>query len=71
VPVEHDRLTRLYDIAAFERPLTDVERVEAGFDARLSPSHIGELYEIAALERPLGESELREIEIDLSPPAAA
>lgn len=60
-----DRIARLYEIAAFERPLTDVERLEVGLDAKLDDRHVVLLWERAALERPLGEAELHEIEIDL------
>jgi hypothetical protein len=60
-----DRLIRLYEIAAFERPLTDVERLEAGLAARLDDDHVIHLWERAAFERPLGENELFEVGFDL------
>jgi hypothetical protein len=60
-----DRLARLYEIAAFERPLTDVERLEAGLAAHLDHDHVIHLWERAAFERPLGEHELHEVAIDL------
>ncbi len=62
-------VARLYDIAAFERPLNEVERIEAGLPARLDRGHVVHLWETAALERPLGEQELLEIELDLHPAA--
>ena len=60
-----DPISRLYEIAAFERPLTDVERLEVGLDAHLDRDHVAELWEIGALERPLDQAELAEIELDL------
>jgi hypothetical protein len=60
------RLSRLYEIAAFERPLTDVERLEAGLAAHLDHDHVIHLWERAAFERPLGEHELHEVAIDLA-----
>lgn len=63
--VDSDHLARLYDIAAFERPLTDVERLDAGLAARLDDAHVARLWERAALEEPLGERALHELELDL------
>ena len=62
---DSDHVARLYEIAAFERPLTDVERFEAGLPARLDRDHVVHLWERAAFERPLGERELNEVSIDL------
>ena len=61
-----DRLIRLYEIAAFERPLTDVERIEAGLEARLDHDHVVHLWERAAFERPLSDRELLEVAVDLA-----
>jgi hypothetical protein len=61
-----DRLARLYEIAAFERPLTDVERIEAGLAARLDHDHVVHLWERAAFERPLSDRELLEVTVDLA-----
>ena len=61
-----DHVARLYEIAAFERPLTPAERVEAGFDTVLDDAHVVELWEIAAFERPLEERELVELLSDLA-----
>jgi hypothetical protein len=59
-----DHVARLYEIAAFERPLTATERIEAGLAARLDTAHVVSLYERAAFEGPLGESELVELDLD-------
>jgi hypothetical protein len=59
------RITRLFEIAAFERPLTAVERLEVGLGARLDHDHVVHLWERAAFEQPLGELELHELEQDL------
>lgn len=63
----HDarHIARLYEIAAFERPLTDVERLEVGLPAQLDRDHVAHLWERAALEAPLGERDLHELELDL------
>jgi hypothetical protein len=61
-----DRIARLYEIAAFERPLTETERIEVGLPAQLDEDHVVHLWERAAFERPLLEGELREIELYLS-----
>jgi hypothetical protein len=61
-----EHIARLYEIAAFERPLTPAERVEIGFDTRLDDAHVVELWEIAAFERPLDERELVELLTDLA-----
>ena len=58
-------IARLYDIAAFERPLTACERIEIGLDAELDAGHVAALWERAALERPLDERELVEVTFDL------
>jgi len=58
-------IARLYEIAAFERPLTDVERLVVGLTARLDRDHVAHLWERAAFEGPLGERELHELELDL------
>lgn len=58
-------LARLYDIAAFERPLTLPERLGAGFETVIDRGHVATLWERAALERPLGERELAEVRADL------
>lgn len=63
--VEDQHVARLYDIAAFERPLTDVERLDAGLPAQLDAAHVACLWERAALEEPLGERALHELELDL------
>lgn len=60
-----EEITRLYEIAAFERPLTDVERLDVGLGAGLDADHVVHLWERGAFERPLGERELREVEYDL------
>ena len=64
ISVSH--INRLFEIAAFERPLTPAERIEAGLGARLDHDHVVHLWELGAFERPLGESELREVELDLA-----
>jgi hypothetical protein len=58
-------LSRLFEIAAFERPLTEVERFEVGLPAHLDRDHVAHLWERAAFEAPLGERELYELELDL------
>jgi hypothetical protein len=58
-------IARLYEIAAFERPLTDVERLEVGLSAELDSNRLRHLWERAAFEAPLGERELHELELDL------
>lgn len=63
--IDTRHIARLYEIGAFERPLTDVERIEAGLEAHLDHDHVVHLWERGALERPLGEHELIEIELDL------
>ena len=60
-----DRIARLFEIAAFERPLTEAERIEVGLDAKLDEDRVVHLWERACFERPLSESELREVELDL------
>jgi hypothetical protein len=62
---DRQHLSRLYEIAAFERPLTDVERLDAGLGAQLDAAHVACLWERAALEGPLGERALHELELDL------
>jgi hypothetical protein len=59
-------VARLYDIAAFERPLTPCERMEIGLDAAFDSGHVAALWERAALERPLAERELVEVTFDLA-----
>ena len=61
-----EHIARLYEIAAFERPLTEVERLQVGFSAQIDDGHVAELYEVAAFERPLDERELIEVELDLA-----
>lgn len=65
VTLDRRHLSRLFEIAAFERPLTDVERLHAGLAARLDSAHVARLWECAALEEPLGERALHEVELDL------
>jgi hypothetical protein len=59
-------IARLYDIAAFERPLTVCERIEIGLDAQLDAHHVASLWDVAAFERPLAERELVELTFDLA-----
>lgn len=66
-----DPVSRLYEIAAFERPLTPAERLAAGLESRLDPAHVASLWEQAAFERPLGEGERLEVELDLARRRAA
>lgn len=66
-----DPVSRLYEIAALERPLTGAERLAAGLDARLDPVHVASLWEQAAFERPLGERERLELELDRTWSSAA
>ena len=63
--LDTDRIARLFEIAAFERPLTETERIEVGLPAKLDDDHVVHLWERAAFERALSEGELREIELDL------
>ncbi len=65
VNVDGQHVARLYEIAAFERPLTDVERLDAGLAAQLDAARVACLWERAALEGPLGERALHELELDL------
>ncbi|MEA2391444.1 MAG: hypothetical protein QOK31_1553 [Solirubrobacteraceae bacterium] len=58
-------IARLFEIAAFERPLTEAERLAVGLGARLDHDHVVALWERAAFEQPLGERELYELEQDL------
>lgn len=62
IGMHHRDTARLYEIAALERPLTDVERLQIGLDARIDPRHVAYVLELAAFERPLGESELIELD---------
>jgi len=66
-----DPVSRLYEIAALERPLTHAERMAAGLDTRLDPAHVASLWEQAAFERPLDERERLELELDLAARRAA
>jgi len=66
-----DPVSRLYEIAAFERPLTPAERLAAGLESRLDPAHVASLWEQAAFERPLDEGERLEVELDLARRRAA
>ncbi len=66
-----DPVSRLYEIAAFERPLTHAERLAAGLEARLDPVHVASLWEQAAFERPLSERERLELELDRTHRSAA
>jgi hypothetical protein len=59
-------VARLYDIAAFERPLTACERIEIGLDAQLDAHHVASLWDVAAFERPLAARELVELTFDLA-----
>jgi len=66
-----DPVSRLYEIAALERPLTHAERMAAGLETRLDPAHVASLWEQAAFERPLDERERLELELDRIWPSAA
>ena len=53
---DHDgsaRVSELLEIAALERPLTAVERLEAGIDDEPAEATLRELWETACFERPL------------------
>jgi hypothetical protein len=65
MPSDLEHIARLYEIAAFERPLSPAERVEVGFDTVLDDARVVELGEIAAFERPLDERDLVELLSDL------
>lgn len=58
------RIADLFEIAALERPLSGIERFEAGIDEEPGELTVRSLYETAFFERPLLECERRALRRD-------